>query len=343
MIVLGLLWAAVPGPWTLADQEELAPVRAAFRLDQGAGPDLGAGVEASARCGECHQEAYQGWRNSRHAVAGSNPLFVAGLEAEPSPRCLRCHAPRPEEAAPFRAFLRARRQDPRATLQVSEAHQGVACSVCHVRDGVVLTGRPVSTLEHPTRVEPLLKDARFCAGCHQFNFERSDHVTQDTYREWKRSGAKPCLDCHPAHQFPGAHDPSTLAQAVRVTARREGSRVILEVEASDGLGHHLPTGDLFRALHLEVRRGEAVEPVATFGRTFVVEREGEGGPLQKRIADDTSLRPGERRRFVVDGPIEAWRLSYRYAPARAVARGLPPEWVERTLATGTIGAGELNP
>ena len=42
---------------------------------------------------------------------------------------------------------------------------GIGCAVCHVRDGKVLTARPISTAEHATRYEPRLSSSEFCGSC----------------------------------------------------------------------------------------------------------------------------------------------------------------------------------
>src|SRR5262249_1930137 len=133
----------------------------------------------------------------------------------------------------------------------------------------------VSTEEHATRFEPLLNDARFCAGCHQFRFEVGDaltaNITQDTWREWRAIvGAKPCGTCHSTHAYEGAHSIEMLRSAVQVRARASADGALFDIEATAALGHKLPSGDLFRRLVLEVRRADRWTEVASFCREFEV-------------------------------------------------------------------------
>jgi hypothetical protein len=310
--VILLLLLAVPPEWSAADDAELAPIREAFGFSEGLRA-IDADAVPSESCGACHRQVYREWKSSRHSMSTTNEIFREGFLREPSIRCVRCHAPLPEQAKPFRRWLRERRFG--ASELAVEENEGIGCAVCHVRDGVVLTSRPIATPEHPTRFEPLLADARFCAGCHQFRFEKShgagaeltDHVTQDTWREWRSTGTDDCMSCHMdehGHRFPGAHDLELLRASIDFVVR-EG---VLELR-SIGVGHRLPTGDLFRHLILEIDDG-GWKPIAWIGRRFEVVEEG--GRHVKRMAEDTTLAPGETRRFRVG----AARVRLRYGYSR---------------------------
>lgn len=295
----------------------------------------------AASCGECHAEQYADWSASRHASAHSNTIYQAGLAAEPQAFCVRCHSPLEEQGAEVLANLdwyravgpHADPGPPPAFAPEDFSHEGVTCAVCHLRSGTVLTPTETSAL-HPTRQAPL-RDPEFCATCHEFPFvAQGKYLTsalmQSTYSEWKAwGGAETCQDCHMPegrHLFRGAHYVEWLRQSVRV--RAEGRSYTVE---SVGVGHSLPSGDLFRHMTLEVERAGEWQVVDWIGRTFRTVREG--GLLTRVLDEDTSLKPGVPR--TVRGPAGRWRLVYHYGSAVDEARGLvAPEDLTVVLAEG---------
>ncbi|MCZ7677831.1 MAG: multiheme c-type cytochrome [Sandaracinaceae bacterium] len=181
-----------------------------------------AGVEP-ADCEPCHAEIVTAWRRSLHARAYVDPIFRAELEGvEGRAFCVRCHAPRAEEAT---------------------AEAGVDCATCHVRGGAVLglSGRGGGA--HPVVREPRLASARFCAPCHQFDFPGPedaprlryfpDQRLQATFDEWRASEparrGETCQRCHmpgASHALLGLDDEAFVAGAlsVRASARAEEAR-----------------------------------------------------------------------------------------------------------------------
>ncbi|MFO0722700.1 MAG: hypothetical protein U1E65_02875 [Myxococcota bacterium] len=334
-----LLLIAVPGPWTSLDEASLGAARDALGFSEGMRAlDLGASPAEwrdSAYCGSCHPEAYQEWSASFHASAGSDPLFLAGFADDPDVRCARCHAPLLEDQAPLVRALKTKHSlsPSLSAVPATPRRLGIGCASCHVRGGQILTARPVETDEHPTRVEPLLSSSAFCGSCHQFRFGRrtasgtslSDNVVQDTWREHQRAGGtERCQDCHMGkrgHRMPGAHDAELLGEALGVRPQRQADgRFSLVLEAAAN-GHRFPTGDLFRHLRVELWRGDGFASVAELGRSFGAERTAEG--TSKRMEEDTSLAPGERRNLAVDGsPGQRWRVVYVYTSERNL--GLRP-------------------
>ena len=298
------------------------------------------GGSLSARgCAACHRAVYDDWQSTRHAAAWSNAVFLDGLRREPLPRCVHCHAPLVQqklEAGPLGA---GRPRAPSSSSSSSSAsssllHEGVTCVVCHVRDGEILAAAPVvrndNTPMHPVRVEPALKDPAFCASCHQFGFTNSDVLMQDTFGEWRAfaagGGQGTCQSCHMPggrHLFRGAWDVELLKKSLRVDVDVDigaGAGGVALVLRSVDVGHHFPTGDLFRHLTVEVCDGSCDvdggwREVFRIGRVFG----GEG--LDKRVVEDTSLVPGVARRVVVPARA-AWRVRYHYAEARHEQAGV---------------------
>lgn len=286
-----------------------APVRVgrpAPHTGQGGGED----------CAVCHREIAREWAGSLHKGAWTDEVFQAAYELEPMAFCRNCHAP-----------LAPSGQMPRGLA----AREGVSCSVCHVRDGVVLSsgagrGDAEGTIApHPVRADARFGRSDYCAGCHQFNFpaERvrggplfdTHQPMQDTFGEWQRSAhaqrGTQCQDCHMpwrtaadgtryrSHAFVGGRDPSLLARSSRVevvATASDGDRVSVSVRVvPTDVGHAFPTGDLFRRLELSVWLDDHVEHrrVVPFARSFADQFE--------RFPDGTS---GFVRRQVSDSRVQ---------------------------------------
>lgn len=293
------------------------------------------GGSLSARgCGSCHAAVYADWATTRHAAAWSNAVFLDGLAREPLPRCVHCHAPlvpQKLEAGPI--GINAPKMPRVATTtdpSTSLLHEGITCVVCHVRDGAVLVADDVAPTDgtpmHPVRVERALKDPALCASCHQFGFTDSDVLMQDTYGEWRRyaddGGTETCQSCHMPggrHLFRGAWDVELLKRSLRVDV--ENNALVLR---SVGVGHHFPTGDLFRHLTVEVDVGRGFVDVFRIGRLFA------GAGTGKHVVEDTALQPGVPRRVVLPTTTTAkketakgrWRVRYHYAEARHERAGV---------------------
>jgi hypothetical protein len=175
-----------------------------------------------------------------------------------------------------------------------------------------------------------IRESSFCAGCHQFRVPAfhpggvtmTDTPMQSTWTEWDAwGGSETCQDCHMpqgSHAFRGAHDVELLRGAVSVGPVEGGLRV-----TAHGVGHHFPTGDLFRHLTLEVEDRDGWRTIATFGRTFEVVMVD--GLVSKRLVADTSLRPGVPVDVPLPGRVHGWRLRYHYTSAKEEAGGRLPE------------------
>ncbi|PSM31824.1 hypothetical protein BVG81_003460 [Haliangium sp. UPWRP_2] len=307
---------------------------------------------SAADCQACHPKIVAEWSQSRHAHAATNDLFRSAFRRDPLDWCLRCHAPLPAQAASFR---QASTSSGGADNLVA---QGVNCAVCHLRDGQILTARPVTERgqrAHPLRQVPQLQTAEFCAVCHQANWPRtvrplvlSEVPMQDTLAEFRRAGIqeRTCQDCHMpgrSHRFPGGHDANWLRQTVSLRVTRDRAQHLQVALLARGIGHQLPTGDPFRRFLLDICRDpECDEPVVSFslGRFF----DSVGG--EKVLLRDTSLpvpRPGQpsERRFSYKLPPSVhsaelfFRLQYAYA-APSTEPELDPEQVATLLSSGRV-------
>jgi hypothetical protein len=122
------------------------------------------------------------------------------------------------------------------------------------------------------------------------------------------------------HDVLGAQDRDWLASSVSVRTLRRGEKVLFLL-STVGVGHALPSGDLFRHLTLEVERDGAWQEIAWLGRRFAVQ-DPEGQAL-KVLAEDSSLQPGQERRIEAALPESTrWRLRWHDGGAHDEARGL---------------------
>ena len=187
---------------------------------------------------------------------------------------------------------------------------------------------------HPVTAAPEQRQSEFCAGCHEFfmpeghggTISFTDVPMQHTFSEWQAwGGEQTCQDCHMPdgrHTFRGAHDLSYLRSSVSVDVWREDGAVVFCLE-SVGVGHHFPTGDLFRHLTLEVDDGSGWRTIHHIGREFDVVIDRQTGDISKQLVADTALRPGVPVEVSVPDAAQ-WRLRYHYASKEDEVRRLLP-------------------
>lgn len=348
-----------------ADATRLLRAPHALGFSEGLAPlSVGAQGAPSARaCARCHAKETAAWRTSMHARSLTDPLVQEGFAVEPRGRCLRCHAPLAEQARELVSVIERtfERDGPRGRLTLEHldedalAREGITCAVCHVREGAILTDTPTTKGAkrgpHTFRAEPALAEGGLCRSCHEFRFERvtakgvtlTDEPTQTTHSEWLRyraaGGDGTCVSCHMKggdHRFLGAHDDELLTAALKVRAEAgpRGGQLWLE---SQGVGHALPSGDLYRHLRVEVAplAGGSFVEVSRLGREWGL-IEGDAGVRERRLARDTSLAPGEVRQ--VDVPLPGafrWRVRYFFTHEKNLSRSqLPLEALVKELWRG---------
>lgn len=237
-------------------------------------------------CAKCHQEEFDQWAASRHAVAASNHHFEVEL-LDPGNRqvyCLNCHSPR----VPSKGLLPTQEPPDLDTLYQARPEwleAGVDCLTCHVREGEILATNVTDEgmAAHPLRHAPELGRAEFCAGCHQFSMKDNyfpdsfrGHFQQASLDEFLRfrAAGNDVLRCHECHMpdgdhlMPGGYTEEMLKSAVdlslqlRVFPRQQ--LVEVDVELLGGyVGHQIPGGEAFRffSLHTVLEDAEG-RPVA---------------------------------------------------------------------------------
>lgn len=248
-------------------------------------------VTPSHRCGDCHRDIYRMWRDSTHAKAMEDPVFLDAYhdtrerEGEAVSRtCLACHAP-----------LAAVTDD----LEMKErvTWEGVNCDYCHSIVAVDDSTRPPkATIEindikhgpipdaespgHKIAYSPIHQQSLVCAPCHEYiNGDGTPVMT--TYSEWKASSAAAdgtsCQNCHMEltranvvdprvkratgaevnlHQVPGGHSLEQLHRALSVAIEpaRDGNQMNLGIRiVNRGAGHAVPTGMPGRRVILDLQ------------------------------------------------------------------------------------------
>jgi len=226
-------------------------------------------------CQTCHKDIYRQWRSSQHGKAYTNPVFRQGFAEEPLAQCMNCHAPLWEnkkssfdKAYSYKAF------------DLPVVNEGINCAVCHLRNDRIISGNSdaaqLTGCLMPLKYDPELKQTKFCANCHQFNFpaQSSPQVVhgnvpmQETVSEFRQTGwhneGKSCQHCHfkrGNHNANSAHSSQNLKSAMRfsgkyIEAEDKTGRFLHAKIGFKNIGHHFPTGDLFHILTLYVYDAE---------------------------------------------------------------------------------------
>ncbi|MBK6941108.1 MAG: hypothetical protein IPH13_13080 [Planctomycetes bacterium] len=244
------------------------------------GPSFDERFPDSRSCQPCHQEVFDEWKDSQHAIAFVNPLVRREDMADGFRKkdCIPCHAPRPV----FEAGLG---KSARVLTRETARAEGVDCLSCHRAGDGVAASRPGLTGACNPVFRAELTSTDLCAPCH------NQHNTID---EWEASaptlrGAN-CNHCHmpevdrpatatrPArkgrsHASHGGKDATVLASAATVDftvgAAQDGSPVLDVVLTNSGCAHNFPTDARHRAVDLVVQllgaQGEYVGPTAKLG------------------------------------------------------------------------------
>lgn len=299
-------------------------------LMPGPAPQRASGDRAAqnAACEACHPAIAAEWRASLHRRAQTDPAYLRAFAREPLPFCQACHAP---EA------------DPRRAVPAPAASMGVGCVTCHAPASAVL-GVPrvdAGAAPHPVLRAPAFASAGACAACHDFPFpdaalRAADERMQATATEHRASpfaGVR-CAGCHmPAvsepgggahasHAFVASRDAATVRGSVGVEAERISATGIRVRLSTVGVGHALPTGDLFRRIEVLAEVAGAEQQVlasraAYLMRHFHHVRQPDGRLVRVQRLDDR-VRPGAPRVVELDlgAPARCAVVSYRVAYQR---------------------------
>ncbi len=292
---------AVVALWSAAALSGLVVPAAAVGRPTSRAPSVDAEHLEDAACMRCHPNETAQWRDSPHQSSYAESTFQAAIAREPRAYCRACHAPLSDRGV---------------TVDADAAALGVACTSCHVRDGLVLasaTGTGTAAAPHPITRSAALDGVDACAGCHEFPFPDTalrdrPLAMQRTVSEHAASpfAAVTCVACHMprgddgrrSHAFVASRDPDLVRAAVDVEVVRLGpTRVSITLRAAD-VGHAFPTGDLLRRVEVGAAavRSDTEGPAARrfLARHFGDRVQSTGARLRVEIADDRVPAGGAR-------------------------------------------------
>jgi hypothetical protein len=131
----------------------------------------------SERCGDCHRDIYEEWKDSPHAHSFNNDAFKEETNEYQFAFCLGCHSPE--------TIFTDKKIEPRSVNQP----EGVNCNSCHLND-CKLSGPTPARGPHPiSEKNPFFRTSEMCGKCHV-----------GTFKTWQASGIaegkKTCQDCH---------------------------------------------------------------------------------------------------------------------------------------------------
>lgn len=237
-------------------------------------------------CSSCHVAEAAEWASSLHRASFTDADFQRAFAREPLAFCEGCHAPRARE-------------------------EGVTCIHCHETQLTASRGHA------PTRAVP-------CARCHEFDFPDAPLAMQSTASENAAMGGRACAECHLPqrgghrdHRFAVTRDPAMLRAALAPpTMRREGATLVLVLE-SRGVGHALPTGDLFRRLRVTYWTEDRAGAVLEYEERLLHKHFGRHHGEADRVVD-TRLAPRHEERFAANGVTAHVRVTYERVAAPTV-------------------------
>ena len=138
----------------------------------------GMGAPRSERCGDCHRDIYQEWKDSPHARSFTNAAFKEETYEYQFIFCLGCHAPETIYA------------DGKIEPRTVNREEGVNCNGCHLNSDCKLSGPTPARGPHPiAEKNPFFRTSDACGKCHI-----------STFKIWQELGdfkdKKTCQDCH---------------------------------------------------------------------------------------------------------------------------------------------------
>ncbi len=244
-------------------------------------------------CRECHRDLYDQWVNrSRHAVANTGESF---------------HAMREKFSNHWMLNLMMGESMCYACHGSQEAAEGVNCETCHG----AAANAPIEET-HERKFRPglaKLRQADFCAKCHEMKNPMSGSAIMSVYGEWEQSeAARKGLTCQGCHMRPEGNGLRYhgFDTARRNTAIYEGDLDLREARLhfpqlslridNRVTGHAVPASCGTRLLVLEVVLLDEQREVAhTLVRGFTKINELMGGLMPYRVLENTQLQAGESR------------------------------------------------
>lgn len=295
-------------------------------------------------CAACHKEFYDEWSTTIHSQAWTDPYFQVDYRFDGSQQiCKNCHIPLDRQQEYKVIGFRDKEKwdpilEPNPDFDPKLQHEGVTCTVCHLKDGKILGPYGSNTAPHP--VEKLVNSNEVCARCHVVGGERWDtffrfppcgtvaEIQAGQSGETSRSGeavvrdvaALGCVECHMPlverplvvggkvrptrrHVWRGGHDPAQVKRALDIQfketpASSSNKRRFTLTLTNVGAAHYVPTGTPDRHFSVALRLLDAKGGIVQ-EQNHILKRKILWRPF---IIDlwDTRLPPGEPRQYTID-------------------------------------------
>ena len=128
------------------------------------------------RCGDCHKNIYNQWKDSRHSKSWVSEEYRKKTENYKKTKCFSCHIPYQVDPLKEPEYRNKHRED------------GINCVACHFKDetNAIHGEYDVFSPPHPSKQDLSYTKSEICAGCHK-----------KTYQQWKKASVeKQCQNCH---------------------------------------------------------------------------------------------------------------------------------------------------
>jgi Cytochrome c554 and c-prime len=233
-------------------------------------------------CGSCHQDIYNEWKQSTHAVAFQDLQFQAEWKKDDILTCLNCHTPlQDQQEFIVKGFINGDYKNPLTEsnpfFSKELQQESITCATCHVRGGSVIGTIGTTNAPHKTIKDVEFLSEKLCIGCHNVVDELNPTLvcTFETGDEWSsnrvQKNEKTCITCHMPdtersifpnmdkrkshfHNFPG----SGIPKFFKMKAARLTSLKITE----DEINTNYAKGDKLKYM-LKVKNSNAGHSVPT--------------------------------------------------------------------------------
>jgi len=221
---------------------------------------------SNASCQKCHQEVWDEWSESRHAITFTSTHTQAAFQHFGFDRkCESCHAPEPVLAMGL---------DRPPVLRAENRDSGVNCLTCHATaDGRVAAARTIESAPCQPVKTPALHTSAHCASCHKAVFE-----------DWQASSyaatGQTCQTCHMrssgdnsrvSHLCTGGHNNALLRSGAKMECKiapGQPRRVDVAV-TNHATGHNFPGERHNRELYLQVTQFDASGGIAKIQQELI--------------------------------------------------------------------------
>lgn len=201
----------------------------------------------SAQCESCHKKEFVEWKSSAHGISGTNIRFKEAYKLETKASCIHCHSPLTLKNSNY-----AKKKD---------IEEGVGCITCHKKQ-----------FDFPFYIS-FYKNKYDCGYCHDFPFPQGNDLdlkvnphplgigmqtTEKEFKEtvWHKKKDYTCINCHfpnGKHSLGGPIDREKFIKNFHFSFEyfKPINTLVTKLEIPK-IGHHFPTGDLFRSFWIEV-------------------------------------------------------------------------------------------